>query len=152
MMGLPFRFSRPMWWVVALLAGLLSGLAIALVLRENGTATVAPVSAGDVKSDDLRREVDATCNEFALAPERIRVRQSGASGGEHRVLVDEQFRPLEFHYALSRRLSRWGVKIVGEERPREKKIALRLLLEEKQLWNVQLLIQKSSGKEDRHRP
>jgi hypothetical protein len=147
------HFSRKTWWILALVAGLALGLAVALIFHPDGKIAGISSTSGDrVTPADMRREVDAACMAFGVGKEDIRVRQERDSAGEHRIAVDDQFRPLEFHYALSRRVAKYGVHIVGEERPREKKVALRLLQEDKQIWNVILSIQKTARKEDRHRP
>jgi hypothetical protein len=141
------------WWLIAIVVGLAAGLAFALLAPRGGKLSAVTQAVTDNATQaDLRREVDAVCMAFAIGREDIRVRQEENGSGEHRIVVDDAFRPLEFNYALSRRLARWGVRIVGEERPREKKVAFRLMSEDKQVWSILLLIQKTARKEDRHRP
>jgi hypothetical protein len=141
------------WWLLAIVVGLAAGLALALVAHRGGKLpSVAQVVSEHATPTDLHREVDAVCMAFAIGREDIRVRQEESGSGEHRIVVDDAFRSLEFNYALNRRLARWGVRVVGEERPREKKVAFRLMSEDKQVWSILLLIQKTARKEDRHRP
>jgi hypothetical protein len=137
-------------WLGLLLAGAALVLGGVLLVRTNDSEHRSPLADRTLSPTELQSIVDSLARVFSIPEDAVRQRREYVGRRlqgmpEYRIDVPRDFSTLAFNRELSRSVAPYGAVVSGEERPREKKITLRVLRDDKQMWTIVFSLTKTSG-------